>query len=139
MVCAVYRTRNLGERRDREAIRRDRNIGDLIYGVRVYDPQPQWRVMKAQLIGPDGVNYVVPMLDQARLLRVRGNGLLIGGREIIVLSRGAKNIKSAQYSQAWWCVPLELVSDAAAAAGAGAGKVREQLVAQLKTDASRPS
>ena len=52
----------------------------------------------------------MPMLDQARLLRIRGNGLLIGGVEVIPLSRGSKNIKTARYQQTWWCVPVESTS-----------------------------
>ena len=83
-----------------------------MFGVRVYDAKPQWRVMMAQLLAADGERYVLPMLDHARLLRVRGQGLLIGGQEVIPLSRGRKNIRTARYAQAWWCLPIALGSQA---------------------------
>lgn len=137
MFCAVYRTRHLGERRDREAIRRDRNIGNLMYGVRVYDAKPAWRVMMAQLIGDDGERYVVPMLDHARLLRIRGDGFLLGGQEVVPTSRGRKNIKTVRYPQAWWCVPIAPADIALASAPAGAGDENEQRVDDSKTFAIR--
>ena len=96
----------MGVRREREAIRSDRSIGDLMFGVRIFDAKPRWRVMMAQLLAADGVRYVVPMLDHAALLRIRGSGLLIGGQEVIPLSRARKNIPTARYRQAWWCVPI---------------------------------
>jgi hypothetical protein len=59
-----------------------------------------------QLVCEDGETYVLPVLDGARVLVVEGDGLLTTGIEVIVLSRGIKNIKSIRYPQTWWCVKV---------------------------------
>ena len=64
--------------------------------------------MAASLIGADGERYVIPVLDRARVVELRGPGFLIAGDEIIPISRGAKNIRSERYRQTWWCVPIAL-------------------------------
>lgn len=106
MLVDVYRVRYRGVKQERERIRQDKHRGELAYRVRLYDPRPRWCVMKAVLLGSDGEHYVLPVLDQARVVEVRGEGLLITGIEVIPTSRGIKNIKSDHYPQTWWCVKV---------------------------------
>lgn len=104
MLVDVHRVRYRGVRQEREWIRGDRHRGDLSYTERLHDPRPGRSVMVAMLLGIDGESYVLPVLDLARVLRVRGNGLLITGLEVIPTSHGSKNIKSDRYQQTWWCL-----------------------------------
>ena len=104
MLVDVYRCRVRGEKQDPDAIRQDRHRGRLRYALRLHDPRPGRSVMVAQLVGADGETYVLPVLDRARVLAVKGDRLLITGVEVIALGRGIKNIKSMRYPQTWWCV-----------------------------------
>jgi hypothetical protein len=61
--------------------------------------------MTAALVVTGGERYIFPMLDRVRLVKIRGDGLLISGFEIMPLSRGIKNIKADYFLQTWWCVP----------------------------------
>ena len=61
--------------------------------------------MVAMLLATDGESYVLPVLDHARVVRIRGRGALIAGTEVIPLGRGIKNIKAERYRQTWWCIP----------------------------------
>ena len=56
----------------------------------------------AVLLGPDGVRYVVPLLDKVRLLVINERGALLSGYEIIP-PRGSKG-NGTMYPQTWWCV-----------------------------------
>lgn len=107
MLCDVYPIRHGGQKRDPEKIRLSPHRGELIYSTRLYDIRPRWRVMYAQLLSTSGSgSYVLPVLDQARLVRIRDTGLLIAGTEIIPTSQGIKNVKSDDFPQTWWCVPV---------------------------------
>jgi hypothetical protein len=105
VLCDVYPIRHRGQRRDPEKIRLRAYRGELIYNLRLYHAKPQWSIMKATLVSVhDGVTYLLPVLDRARLLRIRGDDLLITGTEIIPTTFGIKNIKSDDFPQTWWCV-----------------------------------
>ncbi|MDM0086738.1 MULTISPECIES: hypothetical protein [unclassified Variovorax] len=106
VFCAVYRIRRGGEPLHPDDIRLLRVTGELRYGIRLL--RGQYKIMKAQLLAADGATYVIPVLDQARLLKIEKDGILITGTEIIPTSRGIKNIKSNDYPQTWWCVPIHL-------------------------------
>ncbi|MDM0042171.1 hypothetical protein QTI05_24245 [Variovorax sp. J22R193] len=106
MLVDVYRVRYRGVKQERERIRKDKHRGELSYLTRLWDPRPGRSVMKAVLLGADGERYVLPVLDHARVVEVRGEGLLITGMEVIPTSRGIKNIKSDRYPQTWWCVKV---------------------------------
>lgn len=79
--------------------------GELVFTERLYDPRPGRSVMVAMLLRPDGESYVIPVLDRARVTRIRGKGVLIAGVEVNPRGRGLKNIKADRYRQTWWCVP----------------------------------
>jgi hypothetical protein len=105
VLCTAYRLRHKGHKLDPDAIRRSGCVGELTYRQRLIAKTPEWHVMTAALVIPGSETYVFPVLDRARLLKIRGNGLLITGVEIIPLSRGIKNIKADYFQQTWWCVP----------------------------------
>lgn len=105
MFCAVYRLRHKGQRLESEAVRNTRSLGELLFTERVHDPRPGRSLMVAMLLATDGESYVLPVLDQARVVRIRGRGTLIAGTEVIPLGRGIKNIRSERYRQTWWCIP----------------------------------
>lgn len=105
VFCAVYRLRHLGQELERDVVRHNRALGELVYTERLHDPRPGRSVMAAMLLGADGESYVVPVLDQARVLRIRGKGVLIAGIEVVPRGRGAKIIKADRFRQTWWCVP----------------------------------
>jgi hypothetical protein len=104
MLVDAYRVRWKGLKQGPDEIRMAVHRGHLSYVVRLYDARPERRVMKAQLIAGDGETYVLPVLDLARVVTVRGDGILVTGIEIIPLSRGSKNVKTERYPQTWWCV-----------------------------------
>ena len=82
------------------------NRGELRFDSRLWDPRPGRQIMKASLLAADGVRYVVPVLDHARLVRINADGILITGLEVIPRGTGMKNIKADYYPQTWWCVPV---------------------------------
>ena len=107
VFCIVYRQRAQGKERHPDWIRSSPARGELQFECGLWDERP-WRVvMRAALVGPDGETYVLPVLDRARIVRIRGKGILIEGTEVIPVrpSGGIKNVKVDRYRQAWWCVP----------------------------------
>ena len=105
MLCTAYRLRHKGQKLDPDAIRRGASVGELTYRQRLIGKSPEWNVMVAAFVALGSDRYVFPVLDRARLLQIRGDGLLITGVEIIPLSLGIKNIKANYFQQTWWCVP----------------------------------
>jgi hypothetical protein len=106
VFCAVHRIRQQGQKRPREEIRGDRSTGELVYDVRLWDERARFRVMRAALLGCNGEDYVLPVLDHARVVRLHGPGILITGSELIPRGRSSiKNIKVDRYPQTWWCIP----------------------------------
>ncbi|MDP9893239.1 hypothetical protein J2W32_001459 [Variovorax boronicumulans] len=61
--------------------------------------------MIAMLLAEDRDTYVIPMLNRACLLEVRG-GFVIEGSEINPRGRSMKNIKADVYPQRWFCRPI---------------------------------
>ena len=105
MYCTVFLLRHKGEKLHADVVRRAPRRGELRFQLRLIGKSPQWHVMKASLIGPDGARYVAPVLDQARLVTIQRDGLLITGTEVIPTSRGIKNIKADYFRQSWYCIP----------------------------------
>ena len=105
MRCAVYRLRRLGHKLEIEAVKGGLVHGELVFTKRLHDPRPGRSVMVAMLLAPDGESYVIPVLDQARVLRIRGHGFLIAGVEVHPRRRAMKNIQADRYRQTWWCQP----------------------------------
>ena len=101
MLCTAYRLRFKGQKLDADVIRRGGCVGELTYRRRVIGTRSEWHIMTAALVSPGGETYVFPVLDRARLVKIRGNGFLITGVEIIPLSHGIKNIKADYHLQTW--------------------------------------
>lgn len=55
------------------------------------------------LLVPGTTKYAIPVMDQARILKVNDRGLLVTGMEIFPTTRGIKNVKSDDFPQTWWC------------------------------------
>ena len=106
VYCEVFRTRWQGEKlSDAERVKHTRKVGELVFTERIWDPRPDRSIFVAMLLRPDGETYVIPLLDQARVRKVK-NGILISGRETVPRGIGMKNIKADCYPQTWWCVPI---------------------------------
>ena len=106
MYCEVFRY--LFEGHDlstKEAVRLTRRTGELVYIPRLHDPRPGRSLMIAMLLAEDRDSYVIPLLNRACVLEVRG-GLLIEGTEINPRGRAFKNIKVDTYPQRWFCRPI---------------------------------
>jgi hypothetical protein len=106
VYCEVFRYRFEGqELSTKEAVKLTRRTGELIYIPRLYDPRPGRSLMIAMLLADDRDSYVIPMLNKACMLEIRG-GLVIEGSEINPRGRGMKNIKADVYPQRWFCRPI---------------------------------
>ena len=95
----VYRLFEKGLRLPRERVF---GLG-AVQGELILKTRPIWprqAVWIAQLMRADQ-SYLLPVLDDARVVSVTRRGLLIEGREIIP-PRGAKGFDT-RYAQAWWC------------------------------------
>jgi hypothetical protein len=76
----------------------------LLYVPRIHDPRPGHSLMIAMLLADDQESYVIPLLNRASTLEVRG-GLFIEGAEIHPRGRALKNIKADTYPQRCFCRP----------------------------------
>ncbi|MGF6347892.1 hypothetical protein [Variovorax sp. W2I14] len=104
----VFRTRFEGRKLpSEEAVKHTCTIGDLVYTERIPGPRPGLGIWIAMLLRDDGETYILPVLDRARIRKIRG-GILISGIEIVPRGRGMKNIRSDNYPQTWWCRPIAL-------------------------------
>lgn len=108
MLCTAYRLRHKGQKLDLDTIKQGGSVGELRYRQRLIGKSPEWHIMTASFVPPGGERYIFPVLDRARLLQIRGSGLLITGVEIIPTSHGIKNIKADYFRQTWWCIPCAL-------------------------------
>jgi hypothetical protein len=89
----------------KEAVKQTRRIGELLYVLRIHDPRPGRSLMIAMLLADDQESYVVPLLNRASMLEVRG-GFFIEGTEINPRGRALKNIKADTYPQRGFCRPV---------------------------------
>ena len=95
MFSIVYRCRREGRLLDREAIAGSPTRGEL-------------RVLRkgmkrvAVLLAHDGETYLLPLLDQVKLLAMNQQGVLLKGLEVLP-PRGAKG-PDTLFPQTWWCV-----------------------------------
>jgi hypothetical protein len=108
----VFRTRFEGSKLpSAEAVKHTRALGDLVYTERVPSPMPGRGIWAAMLLRDDGETYIIPVLDRARIRKIRG-GILISGVEVVPRGRAMKNIRSDRYPQTWWCRPVALTNSA---------------------------
>lgn len=98
----VYRLRERGQRLPGEEVeQRGPAEGDLLFKQRVL----RSRIFKAMLVRPRDMEnfYVVPLLDQAVIVHIDANGMLISGTEMVVT--GPRKHQAFEYRQSWWCIP----------------------------------
>jgi hypothetical protein len=106
VYCEVFRYRFEGQALStKEAVKLTRRIGELLYVPRIHDPRPGRSLMIAMLLADDQESYVIPLLNRASMLEVRG-GFFIEGTEINPRGRALKNIKADTYPQRWFCRPV---------------------------------
>jgi hypothetical protein len=106
VYCEVFRYRFEGsELPTKEAVKYTRRVGELVYAERIHDPRPGRSLMLAMLLADDRETYVIPALDRASVIEVRG-GVFVEGMEVHPRGRGSKNIKSDDYPQRWFCRPV---------------------------------
>jgi hypothetical protein len=101
MMVRVYRLRDKGRRLpgvDVEA--NGGSVGNL--EMRQRAPRRNWYM--AQLMTQDG-SYIIPVLDQAHVIGVMADGMLIAGTEVIPRNDHLKS-RVEGYRQSWWCVPV---------------------------------
>jgi hypothetical protein len=65
----------------KEAVKLTRRVGELVYMPRIHAPRPSRSLMIAMLLADGQESYVIPLLNHACMLEVRG-GFFIEGTEI---------------------------------------------------------
>jgi len=102
MKMRVFRLRERGERLlGGEVEHRGPAEGELIFKQRVL----RSRIFKAMLVRPHDMEnfYVLPLLDNAVIVHINAEGMLISGMEVVVT--GPRKHQAHEYRQSWWCVP----------------------------------
>lgn len=102
MHMQVYRLRERGLRLTGEVVeQRGPDVGELLFKQRL----TRSRVFLASLVRPlDYKDYhVIPVMDQAVIVRITPKGMLISGMEQI---EGWRRSNDQQYRQGWWCVAV---------------------------------
>ena len=104
MFAQVYRCRHQGVLMDRQAIQAHPKAGELVVHRRGFNSRI------AKLLAPDGVTYLIPVLDKVKLLAMNERGVLLSGLEV----HAPKGLKGSGpiYPQTWWCVTREEVPEA---------------------------
>ncbi len=103
MQARVWRLFDQGQRIERERLRRMQPaVGELVFRLRLTGRIERWDVFLAVLMHPS-LEYVIPALDQARLVEIRGGWLHLEGTEVLPRGRSAKRIAVDRYKQEWWC------------------------------------
>ena len=76
------------------------------------DPRDRNPPLLAGLCRPEGMSWVLPPLDKARVVRINPRGMLIKGRQELQSTRSSRN--SEWFDQAWWVRVVARSADAAA-------------------------
>jgi hypothetical protein len=103
VIAVVYRMLEGGHRLERgQALRQEPARGELALRARLTNRGPGWDVYLAMLMTPS-YGYVIPPLDRAKLVAIRGRWLQISGLEIHPHKRNHKSLSVSRYEQEWWC------------------------------------
>ncbi len=103
MKAKVWRLFHKGQPVDRSLLRASRPAeGELGLRLRVGGRDERQDVHLAYLTAPDD-SYLVPVLDHARVIEVRGAWLRLVGVEVIPEGRSIKRLRADRYKQEWWC------------------------------------
>lgn len=103
MQAAVYRLLQQGRTIDRDYLRATRPArGDLRLRLRITGRGAEWDIFLATLEQPGGT-YVIPCLDRAKVIEIRGHWLHLRGVEINPRGASVKRLASDNFKQEWWC------------------------------------
>lgn len=103
MKAKVWRLFHEGQPVDRDRLRASKPAeGELVVRLRVGGRDERQDIHLAALLGADDT-YLLPVLDSARLVEVRGAWLRLVGVEVIPEGRGIKNMRAERHRQEWWC------------------------------------
>lgn len=103
MQVRVFRLFHDGEPVDLLSLRASCGTrGELRLRVRVGGRDAARDIHVASLEDEDG-RYLVPCLDQVRVVEIRGRWLCLVGEEVRPTNRGRKRIRSLRFPQTWWC------------------------------------
>lgn len=124
MLAVVYRMMDRGNRLDRAAaLARPPARGELLLRARLTNRGPGWDVYLATLLTRE-YSYVIPPLDKAQVIAIRGRWLQLGGVEVFPHSRNPKRLGASTFEQEWWC-RIE-------------GATAQEMVAPMKHPSLRP-
>ncbi|RYF29947.1 MAG: hypothetical protein EOO23_06255 [Comamonadaceae bacterium] len=102
MHASVFRLLHQGRAIDRDKLRASHPArGELHLRLRVNGREPQWDILLATL--EVGGRYVIPCLDRARVVEIRGRWMHLHGVEVNPRGNSPKRLVSDNYRQEWWC------------------------------------
>lgn len=103
MKAKVWRLFHEGQPVDRNKLRASRPAeGELVVRLRVTGRHERLDIHLAALLGADD-GYLLPVLDHARLVEMRGAWMRLAGIEVIPLNRSLKSQQADRHHQEWWC------------------------------------
>lgn len=103
MFASVWRLFEHGQPIDRDKLRRTSPAqGELAFRHRLTGRGERWDVFLAVLMRSDYC-YVIPALDGAKLIELRGRWLHLRGLEVIPRGTSWKRIPVDRHIQEWWC------------------------------------
>lgn len=103
MQARVWRLYQRGERIERDKLRQSSPaVGELALRLRLGGRGERYDVYLACLMNAD-CSYVVPALDGAKLVEVRGRWMRLAGFEVIPRGASVKRLSADRYRQEWWC------------------------------------
>ena len=103
MQAQVWRLYRHGQRIERDKLRQSSPaVGELALRLRLGGRGERFDVYLACLMNPD-CSYVVPALDGAKLVEVRGRWMRLAGYEVIPRGTSVKRLSADRYRQEWWC------------------------------------
>ncbi len=103
MQARIFRLFQDGEPVDLDWLRESRGVrGELRLRVRLSGREAARDIHVASLEDETG-RYIVPCLDQAKIVEIRGPWLCLVGVEIQPVNRGRKRVLANRFQQTWWC------------------------------------
>ena len=103
MKARVFRLFRNGAAVDSERLRESGGpCGELRLRIRL-GGRDALRDIHVASLEDDAGGYLVPCLDHARVVEIRGQWLCLAGEEVLPINRGRKRIRANRFPQTWWC------------------------------------
>jgi len=99
-VVEMYKRGQRLERGSLKFIQAQRGVLSLTPDRPGRDPRDRNPPLLAGLRGAEGLSWVLPPLDKARVVRINPRGMLIKGRQELQSTRSSRS--SEWFDQAWW-------------------------------------